>query len=513
MPFTFSAPSSSSRTNGAASSGITIGEAQGALPYGREALLRLGGVAEDKDDSAGDKGGFDMSLIKIPEGVTPKNLKQYTLYNLLGFAGDLGDAANIDAIKKAYHRAVLMYHPDKAQFKDTNGKEDRSVFLKIQEAFRVLCSEPLRRAYDSQLPFDEAIPTEEITDKFMAKGDHKFYKLFGPVFKRNARWSTIKPVPELGDVETSDGDVLAFYSFWNKFESWRDFTGAGADNKPEDAGSREERRYMEKENAKLAITKKKKEMNRIIELVSLAERRDPRIVAMKNAKKEAKEASARSRESAAADEAANETAALAWIDAQENELRAGQADKAEREKLKKKASTERNLLKKLLRAAAAAGHGDKGEYGPVSSEELESICAAADLSDLREMNAGLGDKEAEKDSSLFKAAGLDIVARKLVSFSEVAAHLIDDERITREARKREAEDKAFKSPQKGAAKQAREWSTDDDEAMKVGLNRYRLGHATRWQSICNFLNDKQKPAQSFTLKEVQIRGWQLAPQQ
>jgi len=509
MSFTFSAPSSSSRTNGAAKSGITIGEAQGALPYGREALLRLGGVADEKDDSAGDKGGFDMSLIKIPEGVNPKNLKQFTLYNLLGFAGDLGDAANIDAIKKAYHRAVLMYHPDKAQFKDATGKEDRSVFLKIQEAFRVLCSEPLRRAYDSQLPFDEAIPTEEITDKFMAKGDHKFFKLFGPIFKRNARWSTIKPVPELGDAETSDSDVLSFYSFWNKFESWRDFTGAGADNKPEDAGSREERRYMEKENAKLAITKKKKEMNRIIELVSLSERRDPRIVAMKNAKKEAKEASMRNREAAAANESANETSALAWIDAQETEFKAGQADKAEREKLKKKASGERNLLKKLLRAAAAAGHGSKGEYGIVSADELESICTSADLNDLREMNIALGDKEAEKDNALLKAGGLEVVSKKLISFSEVAANLIDDERISREARKREAEDKAFKSPQKGA-KQVREWSDADDEEVKVGMGRYKIGHATRWQSICNYLNDKQKPAASFTLKEVQIRSWQLA---
>ena len=513
MPFTFSAPSSSSSTSGASKSGITLGEATGALPYGREALLRLGGVAEEKDDSAGGKSTFDMSLIKIPEGVTPKNLKTFTLYNLLGFAGDLGDAANVDVIKKAYHRAVLMYHPDKAQFKDASGKEDRSVFLKIQEAFRVLCSEPLRRAYDSQLPFDEAIPNEEITDKFMAKGDHKFYKLFGPIFKRNARWSVTKPVPELGDLETPMNDVLAFYSFWNKFESWRDFTGAGADNKPEDAGSREERRHMEKENAKLAITKKKKEMNRIIELVSLAEKKDPRITAMKNAKKEAKDAALRNREAAAASEAVNEAGAQAWIEAEDAAYKATLGEsKAERDKLKKKVSAERNLLKKLLRAAATLGHGDKGEYGPISDAELETICATADFTDLRTMCSALGDKEAEKDNSLFKAAGLDVVTRKLASFAEVAANVVDDERIAREARKREAEDKAFKSPQKGN-KDAREWSAEDDDFVRYAMERYKTSHATRWQSICNFLNDKQKPATSFTLKEVQVRGWQLATNQ
>jgi DnaJ family protein C protein 2 len=510
--FTFSAPSSSSRTHAISKSGITLGEAMGALPFGRAALLRLGGVIALDDAVAAGKQAFDMSLIKIPEGVTPKNLKQYTFYNLLGFEGELGDSADVEVIKKAYHKAVLMYHPDKAQFKDSNGKEDRSVFLKIQEAFKVLCSEPLRRAYDSQLPFDDAIPTEEITEKFMAKGDHKFYKLFGPIFKRNARWSVKKPVPELGDENTSINDVMEFYSFWNKFDSWRDFTGAGSDNKPEDAGSREERRHMEKENEKLAVKMKKKEMNRIIDLVTLAERKDPRILAAKNARKEAKEASLRSREAAAASESQNEASALAWIEAEEKALRdANAANKAEREKLKKKASEQRNLLKKLLRAAAALGHGSKGEYGPFSNEELETIASSAELDDLREINIALGDKEAEKDNSLFKPAGLEVVTAKLAKFAQVAADLLDDERITREARKREAEDKAFKSPQKD--KKTREWSSEDDDAVRSGLARYAVGHATRWQSICNFLNDKRKPTLSFTVKDTQIRAWQLSTQQ
>ena len=40
---------------------------------------------------------------------------------------------------------MLVYHPDKAQHKSADGKkEDRSVFLKVQEAFNVLSNETKR---------------------------------------------------------------------------------------------------------------------------------------------------------------------------------------------------------------------------------------------------------------------------------------------------------------------------------------------------------------------------------
>lgn len=60
--------------------------------------------------------------------------------------------------------------------------------------------------------------------------------------------------------------VYKFYEYWVNFESWRDFTGVGAEHKPEDAGSREEKRWMMKENERLAKKLKKKEMERLIAL-------------------------------------------------------------------------------------------------------------------------------------------------------------------------------------------------------------------------------------------------------
>ena len=254
-----------------------------------------------------------------------------------------------------------MYHPDKAQYKTEDGKEDRTVFLKIQEAFAVLCSEPKRRAYDSQLPFDESIPTDERVQKGLAKGPHKFFKIFGPVFQRNARFAQQKPVPDLGDMDTPIAQVYKFYEYWVKFESWRDFTGVGAEYKPDDAGSREEKRYMQKENERLAKKLKKKEMERLIELVAMAEKYDPRVVADKARRKEKKESEKNAKENSAKVRAEEEAAAKVWAEAQEAQA-GGDLSKAEKEKLKKAVSKCRNILRKLLRFSAAAGHGS-GEYG------------------------------------------------------------------------------------------------------------------------------------------------------
>jgi hypothetical protein len=53
---------------------------------------------------------------------------------------------------------------------------------------------PQRREYDSTDDFDDSLPTE------CAPAD--FYKVFGAAFRRNGRWSTNQPVPDLGDDNT-----------------------------------------------------------------------------------------------------------------------------------------------------------------------------------------------------------------------------------------------------------------------------------------------------------------------
>lgn len=59
----------------------------------------------------------------------------------------------------------------------------------------------------------------------------------------------MKPVPVLGDMSTSDNDVNSFYDFWLSFKSWRDFAYLD-EHKVESANSREEKRWMIRENQK-----------------------------------------------------------------------------------------------------------------------------------------------------------------------------------------------------------------------------------------------------------------------
>lgn len=45
----------------------------------------------------------------------------------------------------------------------------------------------------------------------------------------------------------------SFYEYWSRFESWRDFSLKAAEHDLETAGSREEKRWMQKENDKRCV--------------------------------------------------------------------------------------------------------------------------------------------------------------------------------------------------------------------------------------------------------------------
>lgn len=69
--------------------------------------------------------------------------------------------------------------------------------------------------------------------------------MFGPAFKRNARWSVDPKVPDVGDENSSWEQVSAFYDFWYGFKSWREFPHPDEED-VEGAESREHRRWIER---------------------------------------------------------------------------------------------------------------------------------------------------------------------------------------------------------------------------------------------------------------------------
>lgn len=77
-----------------------------------------------------------------------------------------------------------------------------------------------RVVYDSSIEFDESIPEPDEG----TKSAKDFFRVYGKVFKRNERFSVVRPCPELGDMDTPWEQVAAFYRFWFGFKSWRDFS-------------------------------------------------------------------------------------------------------------------------------------------------------------------------------------------------------------------------------------------------------------------------------------------------
>jgi DnaJ family protein C protein 2 len=201
------------------------------------------------------------------------------LYVVLG----VGESCTSDDIKKSYRKLVLEKHPDKQQgLRPEEAEKFRNEFLQIQEAFEVLNDDRTRRMYDSTLPFDDTIPSEKDV-----ANDSTFFELFAPAFARNERWSTRRPVPSLGSMESSREAVEKFYDFWfNKFETWRDFSHHDEYDLSH-AESRDEKRWMEVQNARIRKKKLSEENARIRKLVELAEKLDPRVKKFRHADAEA----------------------------------------------------------------------------------------------------------------------------------------------------------------------------------------------------------------------------------
>ncbi|KAA6400769.1 MAG: putative dnaJ subfamily C member 2 [Streblomastix strix] len=239
------------------------------------------------------------------------------LYEVLDLE-EIGEMAAPDDIKKSYRKLALKYHPDK-NTKDSGFTDAQLAerFREVQEAYEVLMDPFQKRQYDSMLPFDDRIPNDRIViekvipvwpqididvvlqNEGKGKGKQKkakkidllleqhnyskfeqqwteFEQIFAPVFKRNAKWSLNKPTLLLGGLGSNKDDISSFYKQWSNFRSWREFPSEDELN-VSDAESREERRWMERENAKMKQNTRNEELKRISKLTELAQRYDPRL--------------------------------------------------------------------------------------------------------------------------------------------------------------------------------------------------------------------------------------------
>jgi len=233
-------------------------------------------------------------------------------------------------LKRAYRQVSLLCHPDKVSSELRNKAETR--YKLIQTAYDTLSDPYLKILYDSKMPFDDSIQSQEELNSIaetnnnqddddddddksdnelynnhhigdnddnyendngvdlfdesnlrnrISVNEEKFYKLFGLYFEKWSLYSIKQPVPLLGNANTPDNKVKKFYEFWYKFKSWRTFLHEDEISSHvldiKNAENAKERKWMEKENKKLEEPFKKRESLLISSLIEAAYKRDPRI--------------------------------------------------------------------------------------------------------------------------------------------------------------------------------------------------------------------------------------------
>lgn len=384
-------------------------------------------------------------------------------YGILGL-GDLTFRASQDQIKKAYRKASLRHHPDKQAGGTTAGEDPH--FLKIQNAYEFLCNKDKRRTYDSQLDFDDSIPSGR---ENLSKAAGGFFGVYGPVFLSNSRFSDIKPVPSLGDDETSDDQVEIFYDFWMNFRSWRLLKGEDEHDVSE-AQSREERRWMKQENERQRRKLKKEENERVRKLVERARANDPRVARMQMRKREEKERRRRQREN---DLAARRAAEIAEREEMQKLRMEKEARELAEKDRRKKAKRQNKIFRKKTRKRLLNILENRKAEWDVSKADVVSVCKEVDAGSLRKI-AG-----AETDEDAMNMLVAVLKAERL--------------RKEEEHRKRKEELLALEKAQREeslarAAARNIPWSEQELSLMMKGLKKFPGGTRQRWKKIADMVN-------------------------
>ncbi|KAK5169631.1 Zuotin [Saxophila tyrrhenica] len=304
-----------------------------------QAEKTVAAATTDKDDDISDT---DDPMMLQREA---KDWKTQDHYAILGL-GKHRWRATEDQIKRAHRKKVLKHHPDK---KAASGEtEDDQFFKCIQRAHEILSDPSKRRQFDS---VDEEADVSPPSKKDVQKKPGNFYKMWGPVFESEARFSKKDNVPKLGGEDATREHVEYFYNFWYNFDSWRTFEYLDEDV-PDDNENRDQKRHMERKNNNARKKRKTEDTQRLRKLVDDALAMDERI---KKFKQEGnKEKNRKKAEKEAAEKAAKEEAAAKKAEEERLAKEKAEADKAVKEEGKKAKEAAKNAAKKNKRVIRQA---------------------------------------------------------------------------------------------------------------------------------------------------------------
>ena len=231
-------------------------------------------------------------------------------YEVLEVERDADDGA----LKKAYRKKALKYHPDK---NPDNVEESTQLFREVQQAYDVLTDPQERAWYDKHRDVILAGGSSEFEDGALDlgqyfstssysgynDGERGFFTVYAEVFatltKEEAPFDsdaeasededgaadngeakyTIGKIPQFGSSTAPyDECVGAFYNYWSNFSTKRSFVWFEKHDTRE-GPDRRTRRLMEAENKKLRDDGRKKRSEAVRTLVDWLKRHDPRVKA------------------------------------------------------------------------------------------------------------------------------------------------------------------------------------------------------------------------------------------
>lgn len=457
------------------------------------AALKLLGLSEDEDADSDNQSvcsdDRNQGYTQFSESYKTKGKKksgegkQQDHYALLGL-GHLRFLATEEQIRKSYRETALKHHPDKLaslilaeeteEARQAKKDEIENHFKLIQESYEILVDPVKRRIYDSTDECDDEIPTD------CAPSD--FFKVFGPAFMRNARWSVSQPVPNLGDENTPINTVDSFYNFWFNFKSWREFPHEDEFDL-EQAESRDHKRWMERQNIKIRESARKEEYARIRTLVDIAYKKDPRILRRKEEEKAEKQRKKEARALAKKlqEEEAKRIAEEEKRKREEEERRAAEASlnlKRQKEKEKKLIRKERARLRMLSAEVITS------KLLGLSENDVEGICSSLDMEALQQLCDNMEGKQASEKAQLVK----DMLNRSSLDTKQVndnmqgnGSHLSASEINGIEARPKEG------VPSSVYQKKEKPWAKEEIEMLRKGMLKYPKGTSRRWQVISEYI--------------------------
>ncbi|XP_071816692.1 dnaJ homolog subfamily C member 2-like isoform X4 [Apostichopus japonicus] len=425
------------------------------------------------------------------QGLDPSDWKSQDHYAVLGISKSRYRASD-DDVKKAYKRRVLRYHPDKKKARGEDvGEDEHKFFSCITRAFEILGNVTKRRAYDSVDPeINDDIPEVDEDSK------SNFFEVFTEVFERNERFSTKKSVPKLGDEKSTWEDVDRFYEFWYAFDSWREYSYLDEEEK-EKGESREERKWIEKQNKVARQKRKKEEVIRIRTLVDNAHACDPRIKRFRDEEKKRKADEKRAKQDAIK---------AAALEREKERFAAEETIRLQKEKEEQEAKAKALVAKKEKEAHKKALRKVK--------KQLRETCKSNDYYAENEEQKLHNMQEVEMLCEKLSHTRLTALIENLQTNSEADAVAVfqKEVKLVNDEIEKEKQEELMKQRESQAAKdgggggggggKGKEWNDEDLKLLIKAVNLFPAGTGQRYEVIANFINSHSTSGISRSAKDV-----------